>query len=248
MSPIRQELIAYSQQHRSDNQILRALLESNTWYAPAAYAADALGRTAFDRVIVSTRQEALPAGGMVYFTDFEAAQEANLPASFAGEIAGVDLFDTLDSTQVNRLIVNYGLPAAQTFYADSGAFPLLRQWSASIRLEQQLKAAAHDGAAFPFRGARQHPGFIVLVRKADNHLHTGQVTGLAGDCAIAFTAPDHFEGYWDKLDPETRESAKAVEVSGERLFAALAGSGLAGVMMNAGITIPRGMFQQIATA
>jgi hypothetical protein len=248
MSPVRQELIAYSQKQRGNNQILRTLLECNTWYAPAGFAAITLGRTKFDRLLQPIQNESLPAGAMIYFTDFEAAERANLPVAFAGEIAGVDLIDILDSQQLNRLDINYGLPTAETFYAGVEAFPLLKRWSATIRFERQLNAAAYEGAAFPFRSARQHPGFLVVVEKADNRWHTLRVNGLEGDCAVAFTAPDHLEAYVSKLDPQTRESIGTVEVPGERLFTALSGSRLAGVTMNVGITIPAVLFQPILTA
>lgn len=249
MTPIRQELIAYSKQERSTEQIIRKLLESKTWYAPAGFAAVTLGRTKFDRLLQPIHQEAMPAGNMIYFTDFEAAEKANLPVAFAGEIAGVDLIDILNPAEMTRLDINYGLPTAETFFVGSDAFALLKLWSASIRLEQQLSAAAYEGGAIPFSAMRQHPGFVVAVRKENNDWYPAQVNGLDGTCALAFTAPDRFAAF---AAVQGDASLSSVTVSGERLFGALLRDGMQGLVFNQGsdspITIPAGLFQQVVSA
>jgi len=250
MTPIREELLAYAKKERTNDQIVRKLMESNEWFALAGFAAVSLGRTKFDLILHPANQESMPVDRLVYFTDLEAAKWADLPVSFIGKISGVDAFSILDEKQHTRLDINYGLPIEQTFFAGADVFPLLRLWATSIRIEQQLRAAIEGAGPVPFLGLRNHPGFVVAVKQENNDWMVG--AEAYGESALAFTAPDQFTSYWRQLSPQDREAVSGTTVSGEKLFPMLIRDGLQGLTFNRGselpITIPAGMFQSVISA
>lgn len=232
MNAVDESLLAYSRQEISNTAVVRAMAESGEWYVPIFFAADRLGvRVADHAVILSTEFLGNPRTLSIFTNRDAANRAAGQPlGAFSGIVRGADIFEALDEALFDRVNVNPGSPRELTFFLDSGAFGLCRLVAQVVRLEQAL-AQAND-ISVPFVQLREHPGFMIAVTPGNNAPATTPVTGLDGQCAIAFTSPDRFELYCLSLNGEQRAGVTTVTLPGHSLFTQLQNFDVTGLVLN----------------
>lgn len=247
MNAVSQSLLAFSRQEISGHAAVRAMAEGNDWYVPALFATDKLN-TAFanNAVILSTEFDA-GSRQLVLFSDRASVDRAvGRPyGPISGPFPGPKLFQAIKEADFDVVDVNPGSPRELTFFMEASTFPVVRMIAEVVQLEQALERSTADYV--PLAELRSHIGFLV-VTSPEGHLFTMELSGLSGEYALLFTAPDRVDAY-------TRHAGgkpKTVAVSGESLFSQLSRVRIDGVIINPGspknFVLPSGLFPHIVAA
>jgi hypothetical protein len=234
------------------DRVMRALVGHDGWFVPAAFAAEALGETVFERTILLGAPFDVAPADLVIFTDAEAVLTAyGQPLGpYVGRLPGVRVFravgDRYDSVRVNP-----GSPEEERWIIARDGFPVAKLWTKAVALERSLAGAAERG--FPHRELRAYAGFTVLIANADRTLVLSKLADGVSMCALAFTAPDRAERFAATLPEETRPAIGTATLDGATLFGHLAQSNVAGVLLNGddpggAVFMPRSEFDAVLTA
>src|SRR6185503_3353070 len=147
--PLLDTLRAYSRKEASSDEVLRAVLEHDTWQVPAELFARGRDPAVAPRIVIYGEQASIPPGALWIFSDDEharrAAEKGRLGAC-AADLPGSEALQVLEG--VTRIDVNPGSPVEETFFieVDDGTRGYLSLWVAAVLLEQAAARGPLDDA------------------------------------------------------------------------------------------------------
>ncbi|GAA1752442.1 hypothetical protein [Luedemannella helvata] len=221
--------------HTDVDKVMRALVEHDGWYVPAALATRLWPRAADARV--DLRGDPGAGGELHVFTDREAVMRAqrSTHGSYAGGVPGARLFAALGAPHT-ALWVNPASPREHQWWVSAGAYDVAHSWAGAVRIERTLAALAPSDPP-PVQALRGYPGYQVLHSHETGEPVLVDLPGLAGPAVLAFIAPDRVTGFLDRLGPP-REDAKLVTLDGATAFALVRDTSAAAFVLNPGSSQP----------
>lgn len=245
--PIRQVLINYANKTANDDMVVRALMSHTGWFVPI-YSLDAKeANQAFDKVIIFSTEAKIYNNQLWIFTDEQAARTAaeKVPemGQYVGPVPGIKVFKTLNN-RFASVEVNPGSPRPETWFIGNEAFTLAHIWACAVELEQALLNRQQNLLQL----MRDFPGYFFLINKEARTPVYITMQRTSGNFAAAFTAPDHWEAFFNSMPPQQRAQFSAVNVSGTELFNYMQQMDVAGLAINSddpqnSVIIPKDLFQ-----
>lgn len=236
MNKVSETLIAYSEKRANTNDVMRALISHRGWFVPAGlFALSGEPTRRVQSMLVLSNQNLVPAGELWIFTDEAAARLATdhgaSLGSYAGGMAGTELFRVIDPTSFQTVYVNPCSSRERTWlFQEGSASTIGKLWADAIALEDHFQEWQQNGEP-DHAVLANHSGFLVF-----DHLSGPIVTlpnqGGLKHPAAAFTAPDCAQKFLDELSEAERTSIKQVEVTGQRLLELPPLCGIDGFLFN----------------
>jgi hypothetical protein len=229
-------LAAFGANRIGTSQVLRALMEHPSWLAPAGPYASAGGDLVVPKMVLYGDQARMPPGVVWVFSDRAHADRANAQLVAQGGqlgpyvegVSGVDVFSRLESFKFEKLNVNIGSPAVETFFVGDGPGPLLGLWARAVGLEQTIaRATSHQDPAM-LRALRDFPGLCTF--QSDDGVMVIERDGSRG--VPLFTAIDCAEVFAGHLRPELRAAYQRVSAPGSAIFKVFASLPIASIFVN----------------
>jgi hypothetical protein len=212
------------------DQVMRSLVNHDSWFVPVEYARQTWGQSTFDQTLPFPDRG--PLATLNVFTDPEAAAlgEAAVSGDYGGPVSGVTLLQSLDPG-LSSLFVNPGSPREHQWYIESGGFSIAASWATAIAVEQALEQWGNGPVpAADLLAHRYH----LLVEKDTRVPAQVFLPEIDGVVAVCFTATDRFGEFVASLPMGPRLFADTSQVDGPGLFELVRTMGAAGVVINAG--------------
>lgn len=221
--------------HTDVDRVMRALVEHDGWYVPAALASRLWPRAADSRVDLRGDQGA--GGELHVFTDREAVMRAqrSTHGSYAGGVPGTRLFASLGAPHT-ALWVNPASPREHQWWVSAGAYDVAHSWAAAVRIERTLAGLAPSDPP-PVQALRGYPGYQLLHARSTGEPVLVDLPGLAGPAVLAFIAPDRASAFLDRLG-SARDDADLVTIDGATAFAQVRDSRATAFVLNPGAPQP----------
>jgi hypothetical protein len=229
-------LAAFNQKELGTEDVMRGLICHDDWLAPVvALPPGPDGVVVTETVVTYGAETRLPPGELWLFTEKRyadaAQQKGALLGAYAAGLRGVDVFANVPKG-LNQIRVNPGAPEAENFHLGSpDAIELGRVWANAVLLERRVAApGALEDPEVRERLRRCQELLIILVGQSPAVLPDDR-----GQWLVLFTAPDYAESYRRALANARGVDGRLQPADGQKLFAAIAQMGVAGVRLNAGI-------------
>lgn len=236
MNAVEQILIAYSQQQANTNEVMRALVSHRGWFVPAGlFALSGEATRRVQKMMTLSSENLTPAGELWIFSSDEAALQATAQGAsvgtYAGGMAGTELFRIIDPNSFQTVFVNPGSPRERTWiFQEGSASTMGRLWADVIALEEKFpeweQTGKPDLAAF-----ESYRAFLVFDHLSGPIVTLPNQGGLKNPAAV-FTAPDCAQNFLAELTDGERVSIKQVEIDGPRLLQLPAVCGVDGLLFN----------------
>lgn len=205
------------------HEVMRRLVTHDGWFAPLAWACDALATDSFEHVLDAggDRCEA-PPGELWLYTSVDACYEASRDLSlglYAGPLAGTELFEHLPrQSSLASIRVNPGLRAEHTWQWPEPSIETARMWGAAVALERELETKGEWMTRL-----LDFESYLVPV-SPEGTLVTAPGIGGLNNPALAFTAMDTLQTVIT-----SRSAGPIAVISGAHLFELLGRSEARGV-------------------
>ena len=213
----------HTQRQLTPHEVMRRLVTHDGWFAPLAWACDALATETFEHVLDAggDRSDSPPSELWLYTSVdacYEASRDLNL-GLYAGPLGGTNLFEHLPRAGgLTTIRVNPGLRAEHTWQWPEPSVETARLWGAAVALERELSTKGEWMTRL-----LDFDGYLVPI-SPDGTLVT--VAGIGGmkNPALAFTTMDTLQTVIT-----SRSAGPIAVLSGEHLFELLGRSESRGV-------------------
>jgi len=211
----------HTRKQLTTHEVMRRLVTHDGWFAPLAWACDALATESFEHVLDAGGELEAPANELWLYTSvdvcYEASRDLNL-GLYAGPLTGTELFERIPRQGIASIRVNPGLRAEHTWEWPEPSVETARLWGAAVALERELSTKGEWMTRL-----LDFDGYLVPI-SPDGTLVT--VAGIGGmkNPALAFTTMDTLQTVIT-----SRSAGPIAVLSGEHLFELLGRSESRGV-------------------
>lgn len=222
MKDVEERLIAYSEKRAHTNDVMRTLVSYRGWFVPAGmFALSGEATRRVQTMLNLSHENLVPAGELWIFSDEATARLATDKGAslgtYAGGMAGTELFRIIDPASFQIVCVNPGSPLEHTWTFEQGSASTMgRLWADVIALEEKFTEWEQTGKP-DLAAIESYRAFLVFDHLSGPIVTLPNLGGLK-HAAAAFTAPDCAQKFLDELTEGERNSIKQVEVTGKRLL------------------------------
>jgi hypothetical protein len=226
VSGVVEVLRRYARQQASKDDVMRALVEHDDWFAPVGLLP---GDPAAFEQLVTLDSEGRAPEQLWLFTDEERARAGRGHALgvYGGPLPGPRVFEQL-ADRFPAVEVNPGSSVDERWTIARAAYRLATGWARAVGLERAFRG---DRAEL-VRRLGDYDEFMVLVAE-DNSLVRVPLGADDDPFGLVFTTPDFRDACVRELADEERRRVRSVAVRGTDLFPRLAQLGVRGVIVNA---------------
>jgi hypothetical protein len=223
-------LKGFASKQATPEEVMRALISWDGWFAPALYAAEAFGKNLFEHACVWGTESRVPPGHLWLFTGADRGpllvQRGASPGPYVGPLVGATLFEKLPQG-ITQIEINPGSPPAEAFFVGAHGLPLTRQLGAAIGLE----SAFASGTNLVDRLV-DYEQYILFITPKDA---IATAVGAAGmqNPALVFTSFDCARAGL-QLMGNAAASLRQTTMTGKELFTRFGSFGIDGLLVNAG--------------
>ncbi len=220
-------LARFSQKMASANDVMRALVSYDGWFAPGPWATEAFATNMFDRACIWGESSSVSPKHFLAFTQPEIGlalqQRGTNLGLYVGPLRGSTLFSKLpDGIEFH---VNPGAPPGHGWFMSGDALQLARLWGRAVRLEQALV----DGQEVADR-VIDFDAYVYFIT-ATGAIATAVGAGGLENPGMIFTAPDCVEAAQRAVGPGAASLKQGV-MSGATLFERFDQLGVDGLLIN----------------
>jgi len=218
------------------NDVMRALTSHRGWFVPFnMFAQSGEPSRRVDSMLMLSAEAHITPGELWIFTDSEAALRAQaagaLLGSYAGGMAGTELFRLRIPPNTKTVRVNPGSPREQTWmYGEGGGIEAGQIWADAIALEDSFEQWRQTGT--PDRAAFiNYRAFLTFDHPSGPVVTLPNHSGMSNPAA-AFTAPDSADKFLSELDEELGTQLRRVTIDGNTLLEKAPVLGIDGLIIN----------------
>ena len=218
----------FAQKKASADEVMRALVSYDGWFAPGGWVTEAFGTNMFERACVWGERSTVPPGHLWLFTDpdggLRVQARGGSPGFYVGPLRGSTLFEKLPEG-ITQIEVNPCAPPDSAWFIGGGGVPLARLLGRAIALEQ----ACVTGTGVVDR-LLDYDGYLALLTPA-KAIVTAVGAGGMKNPGLVFTTPDCCDAVLAGAGGGA-SSLTQISFTGEELFGRFDTLGIDGLILN----------------
>jgi hypothetical protein len=224
-------LRSFAAQQVDAHAVLRAVVEHDDWFVPAAYASRALGRARLERAALFGTDIRHPPNTLLVYSDGEIAAFAHgrglALGPYEAGISGTELFSGIQEG-LTAIVVNEGAAQADKLYLQGPGFGNAPAWAIAVAFESLL---ALPPSAELVEAVRQYDAYFAALHAHDGSIVTLQNYPGLRNAGLLFTAPDCLDAFMHAVGASA-EGLTTGQTTGARVFDMLPDLGIDGVVIN----------------
>jgi hypothetical protein len=242
MNAVNDVLRRFSEKRATGDEVMRALVTYDGWFAPGGWAAEAFGTDQFERACIWGAQSTIPPGQLWLFTDADGGPlvqaRGGQPGFYVGPLRGSTLFEKLPEG-ISQIEVNPCAPPDKAWFIGAPGVPFARNLGRALALEQALM-----GGANVVDRLLDYSGYLAFLTPSGT-IATAVGAGGMQNPGMIFTAPDCRDAALAKIGGAAAQ-LKQTAIDGASLFGQFDKLGIDGLVVNiAGPGTPKALTREM---